>query len=88
MFDFSVVRHQNGCDRGPDHSKVSGSEQESFETSVRSACQSLFFCFENSLVERQSAECKKGNSWEAMQSGNYGHLDCLGMWRRDIIATC
>lgn len=79
MFVFSVVRHQNRRDRGPDHSKVSGSEQESSETSVRSTCQSVLLRFEDSLVEGQSVDCKKGNSREAMQNGNHGYLDHLGM---------
>lgn len=76
--DSSVVRHQNRHDGGPNYSEVSGSEQESSETYLWSTRESVLFSFENTLVERQRAGCKKSDSREAVQSRHHGHMDRLG----------
>lgn len=51
---------------------------------MRLARKPVFLGFEDSLVEEQRAGRKESSSRETMQSGDYGYVGCLGMWRRDM----
>lgn len=61
-----MVRQQDGRDRGSDYSKVSGSEQESSQASVRFAGEPVLLGSQDPLAQVQRAGREEGDARETV----------------------